>query len=114
MLLALVLGVVSSIPPSQAKQYIGKEATVCGYVADTKYDTKSRHKTTFLNFEKPYPDQTFTAVIYQENRVKFGQPEEKYLHKNICVSGKIDEYQGKPQTIVWSITQISIDDKSKR
>lgn len=52
-----------TIPASQAAQHVGESATVCGYVASTRYLSTSRSKPTFLNLDKPYPNQDFTVVI---------------------------------------------------
>ena len=57
--------------------------------------------------EKPYPNQTFTVVIFQEDREKFGKPEETYRDQELCVSGKIAEYQGKPQIVAREPKQIT-------
>jgi micrococcal nuclease len=84
---------------------VGQDATVCGKVADTRY-LESGKRPTFLNFDQPYPNHTFTAVIFGENRAKFGTPEKDYLHRDICVTGKIEDYNGKPQIVVTEPQQI--------
>ena len=94
------------IPAAQSGQHIGEHATVCGIVASSRYLSSSRSKPTFLNFGKPYPNEDFTVVIWPDDRQKFGHPEDTYLHKNICVSGEISSYQGKPQIIVRNPSQI--------
>jgi len=94
------------IPAAQAGQHIGEHATVCGIVASSRYLSSSRSKPTFLNLGKPYPNEDFTAVIWSDDRSKFGHPEDTYLHKNICVSGEITSYQGKAQIIVRKPSQI--------
>ena len=90
--LAAHLLAADTIPSAEAKDHVGQTGTVCGKVADTRY-LESGRQPTFLNFDKRYPDHTFTAVIFGENRAKFGTPEKDYLDKDICVSGKIEEFQ---------------------
>jgi hypothetical protein len=90
---------------AQAKDHIGETATVCGKIAATPYLETGSH-VTFLNFDKPYPDHTFTAVIFRENRVKFGTPEKDYKDKDACVTGKIQEYNHKPEIILAAPEQI--------
>jgi hypothetical protein len=113
MLLAIVLVAPAlaqsdkKIPASQAAQHVGERATVCGYVASSRYLSSSRSKPTFLNFDKPYPDQDFTVVIWSEDRPKFEEPENKYLHKSICATGEITLYRGSPQIIAKNQAQIS-------
>jgi len=96
-----------SIPSAQAKDHVGETATVCGRVADARYQETGSH-VTFLNFDKPYPDHTFTAFIPAENRSKFGAPEKEYLNQEACVTGKIQDYRGKPEIILTDPQQIKL------
>jgi len=79
---------------SEAINYIGEVATVCGYVASAKYASSTRGQPTFLNLEKPYPNQIFTIVIWGRNRTRFESPEVEYRGKRICVTGIIEDYRG--------------------
>ena len=85
------------ITTAQAKNHIGETAMVCGKVVSARYATGSRGRPTFLNLDKPYPNQPFTVVIWGTNRTAFGRPEKDYDGKDICVTGKIDTYRGVPQ-----------------
>ena len=98
------------IPSAQAKDHIGESATVCGNVASTRY-LQTGSRITFLNFDKPGPDHPFTAVIYDENRSKFGLPEKDYRDKDVCVTGKIQEYNHKPEIVLTDPKQITIQGK---
>jgi len=91
---------IKKLAAPEAKDHIGEQATVCGKVASTHYAAMSRGKPTFLNLDKPYPNQIFTVLIWGENREKFGAPEEKYRDKQVCVTGKITEYRGAPEIVV--------------
>jgi DNA/RNA endonuclease YhcR with UshA esterase domain len=97
-----------TITASEAKNHIGETATVCGKVASTKYAASSRGRPTFLNLDRPYPDQIFTVLIWGSDRPKFGQPEETYRGKDICVTGKIKEYRGVPEIIAYEPEQIAL------
>ena len=92
----------------EAKDHIGEKATVCGEVASTRYAASSRGRPTFLNLDKPYPNQIFTVVIWGEDRGKFGQPEGKYRDKRVCVTGKITSYRGVPEIIASEPGQIEV------
>jgi hypothetical protein len=70
----------SSISLADAKNHVGENATICGNVAGTHYAAHSRGNPTFLNLDKPYPDQIFTILIWDSDRSKFGDPEAKYRH----------------------------------
>jgi micrococcal nuclease len=91
---------------SEAGQHIGETATVCGVVASGRYAEGTRGRPTFLNLDKPYPDQVFTILIWGENRAKFGAPEQSLRSKRVCVSGSIREYRGRPEIIASEPSQI--------
>jgi micrococcal nuclease len=93
----------ADIPASEAAKHMGETGTVCGKVASARHLDNS---LTFLNFEKPYPDTPFTAIIRPENREKFGKPEETYLNRDVCVTGKIEEYNKKPQIVLTEPSQL--------
>lgn len=110
-LLAHVLCAADTVPSAQAKDHVGKTATVCGKVASTRYLDSSEKKPTFLNFDKAYPDHTFTVVIFGPSREKFGKPEETYLQKDVCVTGDIKDFNGKPQIELSDPKNIKLDTK---
>ena len=91
---------VKKLTAPEAKDHIGEKATVCGKVASTRYAATTRGKPTFLNLDKPYPSQVFTVLIWGENREKFGNPEERYRDKQVCVTGTITEYRKAPEIVV--------------
>jgi DNA/RNA endonuclease YhcR with UshA esterase domain len=101
----------TTITPAQAGSHVGEVATVCGIVASTRYASSTRGKPTFLNLGKAYPNQIFTVMIWGEDREKFGEPEEKYRDKNICVTGLISMYRGVPEIIAKDPKQIRIIEK---
>jgi micrococcal nuclease len=99
-----------SIPSTDAKRHVGETVTVCGRVAGTSYIVHVRPTNkvlgtyydtlTFLNFDRPYPDHTFAVIIPGSYRDKFGKPEVKFKSKDVCVSGTIYDFEGKPQMVV--------------
>lgn len=90
----------------QAGNYLGEEAIIEGKVAGTY---RSKTNTIFLNFEKPYPNQCFTGVIFSSDQYKFVQnPEKYYSQKTVRVRGEIKEYEGKPEIILKYPSQIEI------
>jgi hypothetical protein len=46
-----------TLTATEAKDHIGEQETVCGKVVSTLWAESSRGRPTFLNFDKPYPDQ---------------------------------------------------------
>lgn len=100
-----------SIPAEEAVNHAGTVAEVCGRVASADYLPEENGQPTFLNFGKPYPNQVFTAVIFGEDRPQFSSPpEERYLHRSICVSGTIRIHEGIPQIVVSGPNRISTTD----
>ena len=51
-----------TITPEDAAKFIGQHKTVCGKVASAHFAAKSKGQPTFINLDKPYPNQVFTWV----------------------------------------------------
>ena len=92
----------------QAKSHVGERATVCGVVASAHFSASGKGQPTFLNLDKPYPNQIFTVLIWSSDRSKFGTPERDYARKNICVTGTIQEFRGTAEIIARSPAQIAV------
>ena len=86
---------------------MGENAKVCGVVASAKYSPRTRGAPTFLNLDKPYPQQVFTAVVWGSSRSRFPNPPESLGGARICVSGPITSFRGKPEIVVSSPSQIT-------
>lgn len=92
--------------------HVGERKTVYGTIASTYYSYESCGSSTFLNFDRPYPEQTFTIVIWGPDRSKFQEsPEIMFEGKTVYVTGEISSYKGKPQIIVTDPSQIEISQK---
>jgi hypothetical protein len=111
----IILGQGKKLRASEAKHHIGQQATVCGRVASGRYVPTTHGSPTFLYFDKPYPNQPFTVIIWGHNRAKFKTPETTYRDKSICVTGRIGIYRGEPEIIASEPAQISADiEKAER
>lgn len=98
-----------TLPLDSAKFYEGKEITICSKVMDT-YVSKSEDATTFINFGNPYPHSTFTVVIFEKDIANFKYTPSVYLKgKNVCVTGKVKIFKGKPEIVVSSEAQIKVE-----
>ena len=97
----------ASVSPEDAPKHVGETATVCGVVASAKFATNSRSQPTFLDLGKPYPETPFTAVIFGDDRAKFGTPETSLRGRRICVTGQIRDYRGKPEIILNDPSQLA-------
>ncbi len=102
----------NAISWDKAYEHVGERATVRGPVKSPRYASGSRGQPTFLNVGRPYPDpDRFTVVIWGEDRGNFpSPPEQAYDGETICVTGLIETYQGGPQIIADSPSDIEIVD----
>jgi hypothetical protein len=88
-----------SIAAAEANNHVGETTTVCGKVSGIHTAAGSKGKPTFINFDKPYPSQDFTVMIWDDERAAFGNLE-KYAGRQVCVYGAITMYRGKPEMIL--------------
>jgi hypothetical protein len=98
------------VNPDSAKYFDGSLTTVCGKVSGT---FKSKTSTIFISFEKPYPDNPFTAVIMAKDSINFKEydPVTYLVDKKVCVMGKVRIYKDKPEIEVKSPNQLRIQEK---
>ena len=98
-----------SLRPEDAAKYVGHTTMVCGRVAQAFYDTNNPRGLTVLNLVRPYPDHVFSVIIWGKDRPKFERPPETaYKEKDICVSGLISSFKGRPQVVVDGPDQIRL------
>ena len=90
-----------------AAGHVGETATVCGVVASAKFAAGSRSQPTSLDMGRPYPNSVFTAVIFGDDRPKFGAPEMALRGKPVCVTGQIRDCRGRPEVILRGPSQLS-------
>ncbi len=81
---------------------------ICGMVASTRYASATEGRPTFLNLDRPHPEQSLTVVIWESDRGEFGEPERRYAGQRICVTGEIRLYKGKPEIMASDPSQIEI------
>ena len=99
------------IKAEDAAKHIGDTVKVCTKIYGTRYLEQSNRAPTFLNAGASYPNSPLTFVVFGENRPAFkNKPEEFYNNKQVCVTGKIESYKGKPEIILINETQISINE----
>jgi hypothetical protein len=101
-------GESASLTPEQAAGHVGESATVCGMVVSATYAAQAPMAPTFLDLGKPYPMQTFTAVIFGTDRSKFGAPDLSMRDKLVCVTGEIFLFQGTPEIALRDPAQLIV------
>ncbi len=82
------------VSTQQAASVKGKLATVCGPVASVRLAMRTGGAPTFINFDKPNPDQTFTAG------------------KRVCATGTVTDWRGVPEIVVHGPDEIRVAEKS--
>jgi len=88
----------------EASEHLGQVCTVEGKVIVTH----NSGKACFLNFDPDW-QRTFSAVIFQHSFGRFpANPEQYYQGKTVRITGRIKEYQGRPEIILESPEQITI------
>jgi len=92
------------IPDTEAAKHVGETVSVKGTVAAV---VVARGEVTYVNFGKPYPNDTFSAVIKREARSRFQEPA-KWKGKTITVTGTIQLSKKKtPQIVLENPSQVS-------
>lgn len=89
------------IPADQARDFIGREATVCGKVESANFAENAAGTPTFLHLGAPFPRQPFQVRINGEHRGNFSfAPEEALKDKVICASGRIARASNRAEIVV--------------
>lgn len=97
------------VAADEAERHVGERARVCGTVVATNFVPGVDGAPTFLNLERPYPEQPFDIVIWGSERPRFERPPEiLYRGRRVCVSGRVSEYEGVPRIEVSTPEQIRI------
>lgn len=104
---------LGAIRAADAKDHVGEVQTVQGVVVDTSYRLDIDGQPTFLNFCDPYPNHCFTALLWGKHRQEFvtflgGEPEVLLAQREVCLSGRIERYKGKPQIILTQCSQLEL------
>ena len=95
------------ISASDAAKHINEKVTICEKVFSSKLITPSN--MTFLDLGGFHPNELLAVVIKGEDRSKFKDaPDEYFKGRNICVTGIVIDYKGKPEIVVSDPGQIKI------
>ena len=94
-------------PAAKAKTMVGKAAVVAGTVMEVHKTEKVIH----INLGGKNPKQDFTAVVFAPN-FKLFPDAEKLDGKRVEVTGKVEDYRGKPQIVVKAKSQLHVLDEA--
>lgn len=100
---------ILSVGLNVLEQYEGKLVKVCTKIYGTKFLDNNGGKPTFLNAGAAFPNSPLTILIWGDNRKNFKNAPEKYYDgKDVCITGKIVMYKGKPEIIVTKEDEIEV------
>jgi hypothetical protein len=91
------------IKDSEAIQYVGRRVEVWGFVVSV---TSSPLGTSFINFEREYPNQIFAGFIAAGSKVAEDQRLTMLQGKVIGITGTIEIVEGRPEIKIMSADQI--------
>lgn len=106
-IVALLAGptVAAAIPAAAASSHVGQTATVEGVVSEVH--TARSGKETLIDIGGTYPAQTFTGVIFAPSMSTVGDVSD-LTGKTIDITGTVQMFQGKPEVVITSRTQIKL------
>ncbi|OCX50277.1 hypothetical protein BEL04_23495 [Mucilaginibacter sp. PPCGB 2223] len=98
----------TSISAKDAAKHIGEEVTICDKIFSGKYLSNS--SLTLLDVGGSHPNEVLSLVIKGDDRKKFSTaPEDKFKGRQVCITGKLVDYKGKPEIMITDTAQIKID-----
>lgn len=92
-----------------AKDYVGQNITICGYVAQVSTVESINGQPTYINMGGIYPNHHFTAVIWKKNILNWeGANLQEYNNQLLAITGEKVLYKGQAQITVYTPKQIEI------
>ena len=98
----------------KSSQTTQQGSEICGIVASVASvytDNRGSGHPTFIDLGHPYPDQTYTIVIWGDNLSKFNPPPQSWQGEKICVTGRVKLYKNTPEINAHSPHQIRVVQK---
>lgn len=97
------------LPAKDAKGKVGETITIEAKVAEVN----KTEKIIRINLGARFPQQDLTLVIFAANFSKF-EDVEKLEGKTVRVSGKVTEYQKRPQIVLDAKEQLKVQEAEKQ
>ncbi len=92
---------------AQAGEHADEDAAVTGKVFGV---SKTKTNTTFINLGAPFPNHTFSGVVFAGDQEKVGDVQ-PYDGKTVTITGRIAmSPQGKPQIVIKAPDQVRLAD----
>ncbi len=98
---------------NEVQNKVGETVTVCGKINGGVHLPNATNTPTLLNMGGSFPNHLLTLVIFGENLKDFpAQPEIYFANQQVCVTGLVIDYKGKPEIILRSPGQIQTEAQS--
>ena len=88
---------------ASAKYNFNRIATLCG---DTTRAVRQADGSWLLSMGQQHPRRDVGIRIPAALSELFGQPERAYVHKSLCVTGRVERQTLAPEIVVWDPLQI--------
>ncbi len=96
------------VQSTDAKNHVGKTATICGRIVT--YDCRESDKTTFLDLDRPYWEKGVAVSIAAADRQRIGlELEDSYLQREVCATGPVEKRNGRYLVSVREVSQIRVE-----
>lgn len=93
------------LPAKEAKSKVGETITIEAKVAEVN----KTERIVRINLDARFPKQELTLVIFPANISKFEEVE-KLEGKTVRVTGRVTEYQKRPQIVLESKEQLKVQE----
>jgi hypothetical protein len=101
---AATVSAPNAISTEDAAAHDGSFATVEGLVREVHIARSG--SATFIDLDGVYPDNPFTAVIFDDDMARVGDVSD-LEGRMVDVTGKIRMYRGRPEIVVTARSQIA-------
>ena len=106
---AFIYAQKQTISASDAKNYLGKTATVFDTIREARLDNVSKDEMNVLYTGSDYEHRTFALVFPQAVLKRFSfNPNSKMINHRFYATGKIISYEGKPAMYIKKESQLQI------
>lgn len=113
LLMFFQIGFAQKVTLEEVQNKVGQTVTVCGKIYGGIYLPNAANTPTLLNMGASFPNPQLTLVIFGENLKDFpAQPEVYFSNQQVCVTGLVIDYKGKPEIILKSPDQIQTEAQS--
>jgi endonuclease G len=83
-----------------------REVIVCGTVVSMR---KSNSGNIWLNLDKSFPNQVFSAYIPKDKQINFSyDPFESWSNEKVCIKSKIQDFDKTPTMRIDRPKQVTI------